>query len=139
MKKIILILMLVFTLLPIRAQYYNGGRYNSLESPTSATMTFRNDSQYNMTLKIIDIYKGLHSVVSLPAYSTRIVSFTNSATYKLKIKAVNGRHVSYHNAGNFSVTCTKTKISQGQMTFKMSTYGSGLGPSISAKEFENNK
>ena len=130
--------MLVFTLLPIRAHYYNGGGYYSAET-TSAKMTFRNDSQYNMTLKIIDIYKGLHSVVSLPAYSTRIVSFTNSATYKLKIKAVNGRHVSYHNAGNFSVTCTKTKISQGQMTFKMSTYGSGLGPSISAKEFESNK
>lgn len=140
MKKIILILilMLVFTLLPIRAHYYNGGGYYSAET-TSAKMTFRNDSQYNMTLKIIGIYKGLHSVVSLPAYSSRIVSFTNSATYKLKIKAVNGRHVSYHNAGNFSVTCTKTKISQGQMIFKMSTYGSGLGPSISAKEFESNK
>lgn len=138
MKKIILILMLVFTLLPIRAHYYNGGGYYSAET-TSAKMTFRNDSQYNMTLKIIGIYKGLHSVVSLPAYSSRIVSFTNSATYKLKIKAVNGRHVSYHNAGNFSVTCTKTKISQGQMIFKMSTYGSGLRPSISAKEFESNK
>lgn len=138
MKKIILILMLVFTLLPIRAHYYNGGGYYSAET-TSAKMTFRNDSQYNMTLKIIGIYKGLHSVVSLPAYSSRIVSFTNSATYKLKIKAVNGCHVSYHNAGNFSVTCTKTKISQGQMIFKMSTYGSGLGPSISAKEFESNK
>lgn len=138
MKKIIMILMFVFTLLPIQAQYYNGGGYYSAET-TSATMTFRNDSQYNMTLKIIGIYKGLHSVVSLPAYSSRIVSFTNSATYKLKIKAVNGRHVSYHNAGNFSVTCTKTKISQGQMTFKMSTYGSGLGPSISAKEIESNK
>ena len=133
-----MILMLVFTLLPIRAHYYNGGGYYSAET-TSAKMTFRNDSQYNMTLKIIGIYKGLHSVVSLPAYSSRIVSFTNSATYKLKIKAVNGRHVSYHNAGNFSVTCTKTKISQGQMIFKMSTYGSGLGPSISAKEFESNK
>ena len=130
--------MLVFTLLPIRAHYYNGGGYYSAET-TSAKMTFRNDSQYNMTLKIIGIYKGLHSVVSLPAYSSRIVSFANSATYKLKIKAVNGSHVSYHNAGNFSVTCTKTKISQGQMTFKMSTYGSGLGPSISAKEFESNK
>lgn len=89
MKKIIMILMFVFTLLPIQAQYYNGGGYYSAET-TSATMTFRNDSQYNMTLKIIGIYKGLHSVVSLPAYSSRIVSFTNSATYKLKIKAVNG-------------------------------------------------
>lgn len=109
MKKAILILMLVFTLLPIRAQYYNGGRYNSLESPTSATMTFRNDSQYNMTLKIIDIYKGLHSVVSLPAYSSRIVSFTNSATYKLKIKAVNGRHVSYHMQVTFLSPVQKQK------------------------------
>lgn len=133
-----MILMFVFTLLPIQAQYNNGGGYYSAVT-TSATMTFRNDSQYNMTLKIIDIYKGLHSVVSLPAYSSRIVNFTNSATYKLKIKAVNGGRVSYHNAGNFSVTCTKTKISQGQMTFKMSTYGRGLGPSISAKEFESNK
>lgn len=137
MKKIILILMLVFTLLPIRARFYNGGNHYSLESP-SATMTFHNDSQYNMTLRIISKY-GLHSIISLPAYSSRVVSFTNSATYKLKIKTVNGGHVSYHNAGNFSVTCTKTKISQGRMTFKMSTSGSGLGPRISAKEFESNK
>lgn len=137
MKKIILILMLVFTLLPIRARFYNGGSHYSLESP-SATMTFHNDSQYSMTLRIISTY-GLHSLISLPAYSSRVVSFTNSATYKLKIKAVNGGRVSYHNAGNFSVTCTKTKISQGRMTFKMSTSGSGLGPRISAKEFESNK
>ena len=78
-------------------------------------------------------------IIYLPAHSSRVETFAKSANYKLKIKAVNGRNVSYHNAGTFSVTCTSTRRSEGRMSFQLSSYGSGLGPSISAKEFESNR
>ena len=117
MKKLLMLLLGIFVLLPMKAQF-NFGRNSSAMQSSYATMTFTNQSGYTMTLKILGIYGGLYSV---------------------KIKAVNGRSVSYHNAGTFSVTCTSTRRSEGRMSFQMSSYGSGLGPSISAKEFESNR
>lgn len=138
MKKLLMLLLGIFVLLPMNAQF-NFGRNSSAMQSSYATMTFTNQSSYTMTLKILGIYGGLYSVVYLPAHSSRVETFAKSANYKLKIKAVNGRSVSYHNAGTFSVTCTSTRRSEGRMSFQMSSYGSGLGPSISAKEFESNK
>ena len=46
-------------------------------------------------------------------------------------------HTSYHDGGKFSVTCTKTEWTEGEMSFQLSSYGNGLGPSISAKQFES--
>ena len=40
--------------------------------------------------------------------------------------------------GKFSVTCNEYTWTDGIMEFMLSTYGSGLGPTISAKEFESN-
>ena len=128
MKKLLMLLLGIFVLLPMKAQF-NFGRNSSAMQSSYATMT----------LKILGIYGGLYSVVYLPAHSSRVETFAKSANYKLKIKAVNGRSVSYHNAGTFSVTCTSTRRSEGRMSFQMSSYGSGLGPSISAKEFESNR
>ena len=72
--------------------------------------------------------------------SSRAVSFSKSGTFKLKIKATpRYGQSSYHDGGKFSVTSTETEWTEGEMTFRMSTYGSGLGPSISAKEFESDK
>ncbi len=91
-----------------------------------------------MTLKILYVSGGYYTTVSLPARSTRVVGFSRANTFKLKIKAVRYGHASYHKGGNFSVTCDSRGYTEGEMSFSMSTYGNGLGPSISAKEFERN-
>ena len=84
--------------------------------------------------------RGRRASGSLPAHSSRTVNFNKSGTFKLKIKATSSYgQSSYHDGGKFSVTSTETEWTEGEMVFKMSTYGSGLGPSISAKEFESNE
>lgn len=91
-----------------------------------------------MTLKIIKLYGGLYSTVILSPQSSRVVSFNNTSTYKLKIKAVHHGQPSFYDGGKFSVTCTKEEWTEGTMSFSLSTYGNGLGPKISAEDFESN-
>ena len=109
---------------------------------SNATMTFRNQSGYHMTVKILKLQGGLYSTVTLPPYSSETVDFYSSATYKMKIKAMISGKASYHKGGNFSVTSTSERWSQGEITFKITVSkhggGSGLGPAISKKEFESN-
>ena len=95
-----------------------------------------------MTVKILKLKGGLYYTVDLPPRSSETVDFYSSATYKMKIRAmVNGR-ASYHKGGNFSVTSTSERWSQGEITFKLVVTktggGSGLGPTISKKEFDSN-
>lgn len=103
-----------------------------------ASITFKNKSDYTMTLKIMNYNGGLYSTVSLSPGSCRTVTFSSTNNYKLKIKAVHNGRPSYHDGGSFSVTCNEYEWTEGTMEFMISTYGSGLGPSISAKEFESN-
>ena len=109
---------------------------------SNATMTFRNQSGYHMTVKILKLQGGLYSTVTLPPYSSETVDFYSSATYKMKIKAMISGRASYHKGGNFSVTSTSERWSQGEITFKITVSkhggGSGFGPTISKKEFESN-
>ena len=91
-----------------------------------------------MTLKVMKLYGGLYTTVTLSPHSSRTVTFSNTSSYKLKIKAVHNGRPSYHDGGKFSVTCNEYEWTEGTMEFMLSTYGSGLGPTISAKEFESN-
>ena len=141
MKKYLFALLLVlFCVVTTSAQsYYDdfNGFYQTKKQ--SATITFQNQSDYTMTLKVIKLYGGLYSTVVLSPHSSRVVSFNSTNDYKLKIKAVHNGRASYHDGGKISVTCTETKWTEGTMSFSMSTYGNGLGPTISAKEFESNE
>lgn len=105
----------------------------------NATITFRNTSEYTLTLKICNSYGGTYRVVELGPKSSRVVSFGTTATYNLKIKATRYGQSSYHKGGSFSVTCNEYEWSEGEMVFQMSSYGSGLGPSISRAEFESDR
>lgn len=107
-------------------------------SSHSASITFRNKSDYTMTLKIIYSSGGLYSTIVLSPRSSKVVNFSKSNYFKLKIKAELHGNVSYHNGGYFSVECTEYEWTEGEMSFELSSYGSGLGPKISAKEFESN-
>ncbi len=144
MKKFILtVIIFVLGFVSASAQNFWGSSDNSSSSSrtqqsTSATITFKNKSDYTMTLKVMYLRGGLYQTVTLSPHSSRVVSFSRSNSFKLKIKAVHNGSPSYHNGGNFSVTCTSTEWTEGEMSFSLSTYGSGLGPSISAKEFESN-
>lgn len=102
-----------------------------------ANLTFKNQSDYHMTLRIVYSYGGLYTTVLLPPHENRIVSFGRSGTFKLKIKATSYGSTSYHDGGTFSVTCNQYEWTEGEIVFSMSTYGSGLGPSISSREFES--
>ena len=110
-------------------------------SPTvgqNASITYRNNSEYTMTLKIIKPYGGLYTIVTLYPHSSRTVQFSSTSNYSMKIKAVRNGKASYHDGGMFSVTCNNYEWAEGVMEFKLSTYGSGLGPTISEREFESN-
>ena len=137
MKRIVFLLLLGLTMgITTSVQAQSVPQYYTQDN--NATITFSNKSGYSMVVKIIGYYGGLYQTVSLPPHSCKTVYFSKSATYKTKIKATRNGHTSYHKGGNFSVTCTETEWTEGEMSFQMSTYGSGLGPSISSKEFESN-
>lgn len=129
-------ILLTTLVIPANTQFLSGAKTSQKEN---ASMTFINKSDYSMVVKIIAYSGELYQNVNLSPHSSRKSSFNKSATYKIKIKATPkiGRP-SYHDGGSFSVTCTDTEWSEGEMTFLMSSYGSGLGPSISEKEFESN-
>lgn len=118
--------------------YYDDYDSNYQTSKQYAQITFQNNSDYSMTLKVIGLYGGLYSSFELLPYSSHTISFGSTSTYKLKIKAVNGKHVSYHDGGKFSVTCTEEKWTVGKISFSLSLNGNGIGPKISEKEFESN-
>lgn len=144
MKKYLLtlVVMVVLSSNPILAQtWYNDSdadEISSYHNNTSASITFQNKSEYTMTLKIMNYWGGLYRTVVLSPYSNSTVYFNSSSSYKLKIKAVKNGSASYHDGGTFSVTCTAYEWTEGTMTFSLSSYGDGLGPRISAKEFESN-
>lgn len=79
-----------------------------------------------------------YKTISLSPHAFDNVTFAETSSYKVKIKVVKSRSISYHDSGNFSVTCDSKGYTQGTMYFSMSQYGSGLGPEISAEEFESN-
>ena len=142
MKKFILALFIcLVSIFSTEAQFNYGGAYvnSPYTSSQKASITLRNKSEYTMTLRIIYAGGGYYSTTTLRPHSSSIVTFSRSGHFKLKIKAVSSYgQVSYHDGGSFSVTCTSTEWTEGEMSFQLSSYGSGLGPSISEKQFESN-
>lgn len=140
MKKITSILFVLITLsvIPAIAAHDKSAMRNEVYQYNYASITFRNSSDHTLTIKIIGMYGGLYQTVVLVPKSSKVVNFANTATYKLKIKATKNGYSSYHKGGNFSVICNGEEWTEGEISFQMSTYGNGLGPSISAKEFESN-
>ena len=143
MKRISFLLMMVLLLsagtVPALAQsnWFDKSSYSS--SSSYASMRFSNLSEYTMAVKILYIEGGLYKTVYLSPRSSETVYFSKTNSFKLKIKATLHGQSSYHDGGTFNVTCNSREWSEGEMTFKLSSYGSGLGKRISAKEFESNK
>lgn len=121
-----------------QSQYDSMGDLYAYQTRENASITFKNRSSYTMTIKIMKSYGGLYDTVVLGPSSSRKVYFGSTSTYKMKIKATQNGSVSYHDGGSFSVTCNDYEWTEGEISFSLSSYGNGLGPSISAKEFESN-
>ncbi len=141
MKKFILVFIIGLTsIFSIDAQYsyWDTPITSSYSSQPLAFISFKNSSAYTLTLRIVYVQGGYYNTVVLRPYSSSKVTFSKSGNFKLKIKAISSdNHVSYHDGGKFSVTCTDNEWTEGEMSFQMSSYGNGLGPSISAKQFES--
>ncbi len=136
MKKYLTVLIFLFvSTVTISAQKWADA---SPATGQNASITYRNNSEYTMTLKIIKPYGGLYTIVTLYPHCSRTVQFSSTSNYSMKIKAVRNGKASYHDGGMFSVTCNSYEWTEGVMEFKLSTYGSGLGPTISEREFESN-
>ena len=142
MKKGIIIIMTALALSQNVCAVERTNRTEPLSSEVcfgnQANITFSNSSDYTMTLRILHQNGGYYTTVTLPPQSRRIVYFEKSGDFKIKIKAQYKGTVSYHDGGTFSVTNNGYQYTEGTIGFTMSTYGSGLGPRISAKEFESN-
>lgn len=87
MRKIIILLFAILGILTVPAnatgtQYWN---QNEVTQSNNASITFRNKSDYTLTLKIIEQYGGLYRTVVLKPKSNQVVYFGSTATYKLKI------------------------------------------------------
>jgi hypothetical protein len=119
-----------------QSNWFDNSSYST--STTKASMRFSNQSEYTMTVKILYTYGGLYRTVYLRPRSSETIYFSNTNNFKLKIKATLHGESSYHNGGTFSITCNSKEWTEGEMTFRLSSYGSGLGKRISAREFESN-
>lgn len=142
MKKYLTVLVLLFVVSVTVSAQALGYPWSSSsvgsQSQRKASITFMNSSDCSMTLKVMNYDGGLYSTVTLQPHTSRVLTFARTSSYRLKIKAVHKGRPSYHDGGTFSVTCNKYKWTEGTMEFMMATYGSGLGPTISAKEYESN-
>lgn len=142
MKYLILALLaVVISNATATAQNWGSSQNSYSQEQPQASITFSNSSDYSMTLRLlkVGIYgNSYYATVNLGPHSSRIVKFGSTSSYKVKIKAVRNGHASYHDGGDFNVTCDSRGYTEGTMSFSMSTYGNGLGPSISAAEFESN-
>lgn len=104
----------------------------------NASITFKNKSNYTMTIRVLYSNGGCYGTVTLPPYASRTMSFLRTAAFKMKIKAESGNIISYHDGGHFSVTCNDYEYTEGTIEFSLSSHGTGLGPRISEKEFLSN-
>lgn len=123
---------------PIECPKPTSRQYELFSNKGNASVTFKNMSNYTMTIRVLYSNGGYYSSVTLPPHSSRTMSFSHTASFKMKIKAVNGNTISYHDGGSFSVTCNDYEYSEGTIEFSLSTYGTGLGPRISEKDFLSN-
>ena len=87
-KYIATLIILLVTSVSMTAQTW--GDYYSSPSKVSqnqqkASITFKNKSDYTMTLKVMKLYGGLYTTVTLSPHSSSTVTFSNTHYMSLKI------------------------------------------------------
>lgn len=110
-----------------------------------AQLTIENNSMRSMTVKVMKGYSGkgfLHKKVTIGAYSSETVYFSNSGYYFTKSKAVlKGKDPVYRKGQPFKVTNNSSGYSVMTLTFSIREsaipQASG-GKAISKSEFDEN-
>ncbi len=117
----------------------------SFNLSAQASLTIENNSMRSMTVKVMRGSSGkgiLHETVTISAYSSETVYFSNSGYYFTKTKAVlRGKDPVYRKGQPFSVTNDDTGYSVMTLTFSIteSTIPQATGgKSISKTEFDQN-
>jgi hypothetical protein len=117
----------------------------SFNLSAQARLTIENNSMRSMTVKVMKGSSGkgtLHEIVTIGAYGSETVYFSNSGYYFTKTKAVlRGRDPIYRKGQPFSVTNDDTGYSILTLTFSIteSTIPQATGGrSISKTEFDQN-
>jgi hypothetical protein len=110
-----------------------------------ARLTIENNSMRSMTVKVMQGYGGkgtLHETVTIGAYSSETVYFSNSGYYFTKTKAVlKGKDPVYRKGQPFEVTNNSSGYSVMTLTFsiKESSVPQATGGNpISKSEFDQN-
>jgi len=110
-----------------------------------ARLTIENNSMRSMTVKVMKGYSGkgaLHETVTIGAYGSETVYFSQSAYYFTKTKAVlKGKDPIYRKGQSFQVTNDATGYSVYTLTFSIkesSIPQATGGKSISKTEFDQN-
>jgi hypothetical protein len=110
-----------------------------------ARLTIENNSKRFMTVKVMKGYGGkgtLHQIITIGAYGSETVYFSNSGYYFTKTKAVlKGTNPVYRKGQAFSVTNDETGYSIMTLTYtiKESTVPQAAGgKEISKAEFDQN-
>jgi hypothetical protein len=110
-----------------------------------ARLTIENNSMRSMTVKVMQGYSGkgtLHETVTISAYSSETVYFSNSGYYFTKTKAVlKGKEPVYRKGQPFEVTNNSSGYSVMTLTFSIkesSVPQATGGRQISKSEFDQN-
>jgi len=110
-----------------------------------ARLTIENNSSRQMTVKVMQGYGGkgvLHEIVTIGAYGSQTVYFSESGYYFTKTKAVlAGRDPVYRKGNPFEVTNNDTGYSVMTLTFSIKESAipqATGGKSISKQEFDQN-
>ena len=105
----------------------------------SASMTFKNRSDYTLTIKVMHTGGGLYSTITVGPNSSREIYFGSSGNFYCKTKAEKWSDTVYQKSSSFAVQNDSHGYSCGSMEFYVtsSSYGGG-GSNISKAEFEKN-
>lgn len=117
----------------------------SVSANAQAKLIIENNSQREMTVKVMKIYNGkgnLHKTATIRPYSSKTIYFSNSGRYFTKTKAVlNGKDAIYQKGESFEVINDASGYSVMTLTFtiKESTVPQVIdGKQISKTEFDLN-
>ena len=117
----------------------------ALKANAQAKLTIENNSMRSMTVKVMQGYKGkgtLHETVTIGAYDSETVYFTESGSYFTKTKAVlKGKNPVFRKGQPFNVTNDETGYSVMTLTFSIketSVPQATGGKEISKTEFDQN-
>ena len=105
----------------------------------NATLTIRNNSHRNLTIKLMKLSGGVYQTVFIGPRNSRIVNFYQSGYFYTKVKAERNQFDTMYSKGEvFYIQNDNRGYSENELTFTIieSKYPQSSGERISKSEFE---